>query len=86
MFTALFLVTLLLPTCFLTVPLSGCGFAWSSDDVLLSGATCLWTTPTIRWRHVFWLIRTLWNAAWRVRPADESGRVYRDSTPDLLLK
>jgi hypothetical protein len=42
--TALFFVTLFLLTCFLTVPLSGCGFACSSDDALLSGAICLCKT------------------------------------------
>lgn len=41
LYTACFFVTLFLLTCFLTVPLGGCGFAWSSDDALLSGATCL---------------------------------------------
>ena len=35
--TALFLVPLLLQTCFFTVPLSGRGFTCSSDDALLSG-------------------------------------------------
>jgi hypothetical protein len=39
--TALFFLTLFLLTCFFTVPLGGCGFACSSDDALLSGATCL---------------------------------------------
>jgi hypothetical protein len=39
LYTALFFVTLFLPTCFFTVPLSGCGFPRSSDDALLSGAT-----------------------------------------------
>lgn len=41
LFTALFFVTLFLPTRFLTVPLSGCSFACSCDDALLSGAMCL---------------------------------------------
>lgn len=36
LYAAFFLVTLLLLTSFLTVPLGGCGFACSSDDVLLS--------------------------------------------------
>src|SRR5574337_910512 len=39
--TALLFVTLFLQTCFFAVPLCGCGFACSSDDVLLSGAACL---------------------------------------------
>ena len=42
LYTACFFVTLFLLTCFLTVPLGGCGFACSSDDALLSGATCLY--------------------------------------------
>ncbi|MDF0676893.1 MAG: hypothetical protein P0120_21545 [Nitrospira sp.] len=41
LYTALFFVALFLQTCFLTVPLCGCGFACSSDDVLLSGAVRL---------------------------------------------
>ena len=41
LYTALFFLTLFLLTCFFTVPLSGCRFACSSDDALLSGATCL---------------------------------------------
>lgn len=47
--TAFFFVSLLLPLCFLTVPLSGCGFAWSCDDALLPGEICLyeayWEAP-----------------------------------------
>ena len=42
--TTLFFITLFLLTCFFTVPLSGCGFACSSDGALLSGATCLGKT------------------------------------------
>jgi hypothetical protein len=40
LYTALFFIPLFLLACFLTVPLSACGFACSSDDALLSGATC----------------------------------------------
>ena len=48
--TALFFSTLFLLACFFTVPLSDCGFACSSDDALLSGATCL-VRPTAKRRH-----------------------------------
>lgn len=38
--TAFFFFALFLQAGLLTVPLSGCGFAWSSDDALLPGVTC----------------------------------------------
>ena len=39
--TTLFLLTLFQSLCFFTISLRACGFALSSDDALLSSATCL---------------------------------------------
>jgi hypothetical protein len=50
---ALFFVALFLLTCFFALSFRESDFAWSSDDALLSGATCPCTTLTTRRRHVF---------------------------------
>ncbi len=83
--TALFLVPLLLQTRFLTVPLSGCGFACSSDDVLLLGATRL-GQAIARWHRVCGEQLTPWTQVFGVPLSRESERVYRGSIPDLRLR